>query len=324
MKLKSICMAIVACVFCANMAHGEINDKKIWQLIGNYDVADTVRKATTPEEFWERLRLSNPRFAKTSRSLNGKGDKDLKESLAQVTGNAVEYFSNVPTVARTYDFSEQVADGLGARAIDPKFSVTVTSENDLAIFGYPNGYLFMTGALYDMLRDHTVDATLLLSAETAHYVLQHAYEHAKWEKSRSKKIRLARILVGTVVAAAEIAAETALQADNDYYYYCEPSAPIGSAIMSAPVEAKYLMEYSPEQIIEADIVAYRFTKMKYGSGKKYIDALRTYGYFMEADHPATDKDYFTVADRIKVLEVLDDLVFDPAADNITASNEIQE
>lgn len=66
------------------------------------------------------------------------------------------------------------------------------------------------------------------------------------------------------------------------------------------------MHYSPRQILEADIVAYRFMQWATGSGDSYIRALQLAGNDIDATSGFEGTDYPTVAERVALLRYMRD------------------
>lgn len=280
----------------------EIPYVRMERIIAECDVADCVEFAPDAPSFWKNLQGTNRDYRKAAKSLAGKGDRDIKRQLIDVLSNCHSYFAGVPTRSDTYDLMETLAERMGIRATSPLTSFTVTQEPDIALFGYPNGYIFMSGALYSELEGDTLAIEALLASEAAHYALQHAYAHSKWEKKRHKRTRLLRILAASALAVGSAVAEQA----SDGWFPAEIGIGAATLVAISPISRRYTMSYTPQQMHEADIVAYRYMEWRHGSGESYIRALRRVGNDIDATSGIGGKDYPSVAERIALLEYMRD------------------
>ncbi len=262
-------LPLISALLIAIAAHAEMSEKRMAAIIAKYDVADMVMNAPDAGSFWIMLQMTNHDYHRVAKSLAGNGDRDIKRDLIGVLSECHNYFTNVPTRPEAYTLMESLADSMGIRSTSPLVSFSVTDEPDMALFGYPNGYIFMTGALYDEIRADTLATTALLASEAAHYALQHAYAHSKWEKSRKRRQRFWRILGASALAATSVVADVA----SDGYVPADIGVAAAVLVAASPIERRYTMHYSPRQILEADIVAYRFMQWATGSGDSYIRAL---------------------------------------------------
>ena len=303
MRLKITLIIVIAAMTLSGIARAErrYDDKDFAKIIEQYDVADTVMHAPTAGDFWLLLQSTDDRYRKISKSLGSNGDRDLKHDLIETLSNCDAYFRNVPTCNDLYDLSESLVEASGLRAINPLAILSFTQESDIAAFGYPNGYIFMTRPLYDQVGGSRTDLQGLLAAEGAHYALQHAYGHAKWEKSRRNRRRWARILGAIGITTAGIILEDQSQG---VFPGTEIGLMVGTAMVMSDTPARYNMQYTPKQIFEADIIAYRFMEWLGKGGRSYINTLRLAGYHIDAAN-YQGADCPTVAQRIALLEYLE-------------------
>jgi len=309
--MRSIFTVILAFLVAIPPVSAQINEQKIRNLISRCDVADTVLKASTHEQFWQLLQMSNKPYRKTVKSLRSGGDRDIKRELIQALSNSDAYFTTVPTRNLLYDRCETMISASGIRSVNPLATLTITDEHDIAAFGYPNGYIFITGALYDAVDGDSLILQSLLAAEEAHYALQHAYAHAKAEKQRRKRHRFWKIFGAAAITGASIVADQATEG----IFPAELGITAATLVAISDTPQRYKMDYTPEQIVEADIIAYRYMDLD-GNGHAYIDALRHIGYDLDASSGYYGKDYLSVADRIAILEYIAD---NPRPRNIKAN-----
>ncbi len=295
-------LPLISALLIAIAAHAEMSEKRMAAIIAKYDVADMVMNAPDAGSFWIMLQMTNHDYHRVAKSLAGNGDRDIKRDLIGVLSECHNYFTNVPTRPEAYTLMESLADSMGIRSTSPLVSFSVTDEPDMALFGYPNGYIFMTGALYDEIRADTLATTALLASEAAHYALQHAYAHSKWEKSRKRRQRFWRILGASALAATSVVADVA----SDGYVPADIGVAAAVLVAASPIERRYTMHYSPRQILEADIVAYRFMQWATGSGDSYIRALQLAGNDIDATSGFEGPDYPTVAERVALLRYMRD------------------
>lgn len=282
-------------------------------IIENNDVADVVMAAPDAATFWNMVRATDRHYPKTARSLaRSRSNRDIKRNMAMAMSACEQYFTAVPTDPGLYTFAETVVDRSGLRAVNPLAILSITLESDIAVFSYPNAYMFMTRPLYDQLQGDTVAATALVAAEGAHFVLQHSYANACREKSRARRRRVARFFSAAALVTAGVVLDQVTGADGSYCPYVPweaeyPFTAIASIVavgmVSADCSPRYSLLYSPEQIHQADIIAYRFMEWSGHGGRAYIEALRRVGFHIDASLPATGAP--DVAERIALLEYLD-------------------
>lgn len=277
-------------------AAARISEKQIIETVRRLDVADTVMHAPSRAQFWQLLQMSSKPYRDAVKSLRGGGDRDIKHKLIQTLADSEAYFANVPVRSNSYTLCERMIDSSGIRTSNPLATLTITDEKDISAFGYPNGYLFMTGALFDAVEGDSLALQGLLAAEEAHYALQHAYVHAKAEKKLARKHRFWKIFGATALAGASIIADEA----TDGMFPAELGITAAVMIGASDTPQRHRLDYTPDQIIEADIIAYRYMQLD-GNGSTYIDVLRRVGHDLDAT-AGYGKDYLTVADRIAILE----------------------
>ncbi len=276
------------------------DEKRYRKIIAECDVADIVTWSTTPAEFWTRLQMTNKNYHKASKSLSSNGDKDIKTDILTLLGECDYYFRNVPTREDLYEVSEGLVEWSGLRDVNPFTMLTFTRENDIAAFGYPNGYIFMTDAFYRAVDGDSTTMQAIFAAEAVHSVLQHVYSHSQWEKSRRKKARFWRIFGAVAVAATSIVID---QITDGYTPIIEIGTVVAASLATSDAGQRYMMLYTPLQVYEADIVAYRFMERFGQGGDSYINALRSIGYDLDAANPQ-GPDFPTVKDRINLLEYM--------------------
>lgn len=293
-------LTILLLLATAPMMCAELSEKAMKKIIIECDVADTVLNAPDSHAFWVLLQYTNREYYKTSKSLASNGDRDIKRELISVLSNCDQYFRTVPTRTDLYELSESLTETSGIRSVAPTATLTVTDDSDIATFGYPNGYIFFTDGLYRAVDGDSVTLSALLAAEGAHYALQHAYAHQKYEKKRRNRQRFWRIFGAVAITGASIALDNAT--DGDFPAEIGIATAVGLA--SLPVEYRYKMQYTPRQIHEADIVAYRFCQNIYGSGNPYISALYLVGNDLDATS-AHSVEAPSVAERIALLQYME-------------------
>ncbi len=297
---RYICHIVIACL-CVVAAQGQLSESKMRSIIERCDVADTVIHSTTSQDFWLNLQCTNSDYRSVAKSLASKGDKDVKRNLIHVLAESSEYFINVPVRSDAYDTMEHMATTMGIRAVSRTATFTVTQEPDIALFGYPNGYMYMSNGLYREIASDTMAIRAMLASEAAHYALQHAYGHARQEKKRDKRIRnVAMILNAALLVTSAITEQPAVGALTGM------GSDMAGIIADVPLKPRYTMTYTPRQVFEADIVAYRYMEWCAGSGEYYIDALSKVGFDIDAANVDKSKGYPTVSERLALLRYLHD------------------
>lgn len=296
--LLLLTLTVAICPAAASRIKGE---KDYIKIISRHDVADTVLRAPGNGAFWALVQQTTPGYAGVMKSMRGKGDKDIKRDMVTVLNSADDYFANVPARSDLAPGIDTLLARTGIRDINPLCILTVTREPDVALFSYPNGYIFITEPLYDMVQGDSTMLTAMVAAELAHYTLQHAYSHALWERSRRRKKRFWQGVASVAIASA--GALTAIAADAPATIYV--------GIGGGEITPKYYAQYTPEQILEADIIAYRYMQWAGYGGDAYIDMLRRVGYVIDASAAADPsyvphKDMPTIDQRIALLEYLRD------------------
>ncbi len=283
-RIVALAVALIAVV--VNTSAKSYSEKDFRKLIARYDVADTVMHAPSAGAFWSLLQRTNRNYLDAYKSLSGDGDKDLKRDMQALLAQCGEYFRNVPTRLDLEPMAEEVVQYSGLRAINPIAILSVTREPDVAFFGYSNGYIFMTEGLYNMVNGNPIDIQSLFACEAAHSALQHVYAHARWEKKRRNRARFWGIFGAAVLTTVTIAAtHDCPDCTVDAIWF---GAMLATMVINGTEQQRYLMQYTPEQIFEADIVAYRFMEWA-GYGDAYIRALQRAGYAMDAENPLGDE-----------------------------------
>ncbi len=296
---RVVTLILVAIV--ALSAFADDNERQFRKIIENCDVADVVMSAQDARSFWTLLQMTNEPYQKTAASLSSNGDRDLKRNMMSLLSQCDYYFTNVPVRSSFNRLSENIIEQSGLRGVNPFTILTVTDETDVASFSYPNGYIFLTGGFADVAHSDSLLMSAFVLSEGAHCVLQHAYAHVKWEKSRRNRINFWRKFTGVALAVGSALAE---ELSDGRVPIAELGLIGGMALVSSTVNNRYYMTYTPEQIFEADIVAYRFMQWSGVGGRTYIDALRRVGYHVDAN-TANDSDFPTLSRRIALLEYLD-------------------
>lgn len=300
--MKSRIIALLLAVTCVLAAAARNPEKDYRKLIERLDVADTVMNAPSAAAFWQLLQDTDPRYSKVARSMaSEKSNRDIKRNMIRTMAECDDYFLNVPSDPSLYGFAEQVMNSSGLRAVSPTAILSVTRESDIAAFSYPNGYFFITRPLYDALGGNPAAITAVIAAQGAHFVLQHAYDHACHEKSRRHRSRVARFFGAIAVAITGAVLDCA----TDWQYpFSEMASIVAMTMVAYDSAPRYTMLYTPDQIHQADIIAYRFMEWTGAGGRSYIDALRRVGYDIDAangsvaEAPPLDR-------RIALLEYLD-------------------
>lgn len=273
------------------------------KIINRYDVADTVMNAPDAGMFWQLLQTTDPQYRKTASSLaKDRKNRDIKRDMVSLMSSSRQYFATVPTDESLYDMNEMIMGRLGVRDVLPTAILSVTAENDVALFSYPNGYFFATRPLWEQVGSDTVAMTALMAAESTHFVLQHAYANAARQKSMARRKRLGRIFGAVALTAAGVIIDQAM--GNEWMPFTELASIVSVGLVSMDSNPRYTFHYSPEQTYQADIVAYRFMEWAGYGGRAYIDALRMAGFHLDAQsqQPADAPD---MATRISLLEYLD-------------------
>ena len=282
-RLLSLCLAVAVVMAATAKNYSEKDFRKI---LSRCDVADTVMHAPSAGAFWSLLQRTNSCYLDAYKSLSGDGDRDLKRDMEALLQQCGAYFRTVPTRLDLEPMAEEVVQFSGLRAVNPVAILSVTREPDAACFGYSNGYMFMTEGLYDLVNGNPIDIQSLFACEAAHSALQHIYAHARWEKKRRNRARFWAIFGAAVMTTATVIA-------SDGCPDCTVDAIwLGTMVVAEVVngteQPRYVMQYTPEQIFEADIVAYRFMEWA-GYGDAYIRALQRAGYAMDAENPLGDE-----------------------------------
>ncbi|MDO4319844.1 MAG: hypothetical protein Q4C34_04640 [Bacteroidales bacterium] len=275
------------------------SEKDYRKVIARYDVADTVLRAPDAGAFWSLVQQTTPHYSDVVKSLQGDGDRDIKREMVQVLFNAEYYFANVAARNDLANLADSMIIRSGIRDINPLCMLTVTRDNDVAAFGYPNGYIFMTGELVNAAAGDTTVLTAVLAGQLVHYTLQHAYDHALWERGRRRKKKFWKGVATAALVAADALAAAATDSPSIIYL------PVGSG----DIAPKYNTQYTPDQILEADIIAYRYMQWAGYGDNAYIDMLRRVGYAVEASAAASgenDKHMPRVDQRIAMLEYMRD------------------
>ncbi|MCD8296643.1 MAG: M48 family metalloprotease [Prevotella sp.] len=263
-------------------------EKEYVKLIQEYDIDSLAKTADNVNEFWNIVVTNNPRFAYLFKALND-STHFAKKAYRKVHENdeEIELFKqSISSISEYNDVLDKLQKDLGDYA---KLNMYVIDMGEINASADYEGNMLLDKNLF-VDDDFTYEMVLGICAhETAHYLLQHQlaaeYKIAKYD--RKNKI-IAGVSAGLDSTSAMVAAviggvkSDGLEERVDNY--------IDSAIKDTE---RFKYEYSREQEIEADIIAFRFLDYIGVGGDKYIAALevlkrKTIEFSSDkSDHPST-------------------------------------
>lgn len=254
-------------------------DKRAEKFVGKYDVAYEAKNLfeNSPEEFWRVAIDNNKRFAKFEKAIkkDGGAQKEAKEKWQELPRLYPQYDESIVESKQAYCDSLLQAMGISGLRLDCNLYVIDTDAIDLYTMLTDNGFaICLTEGLLSMKGINNDIVMGFVAHEFVHgayrHYLQKLFEDAK--KSRRDNLVAAMVVVGTVGAA--VAADALLPEANDngniYYFEGDKNITINNP---EPTPMKYAFAFSPDQVLEADLVAFRFLE-NMGCSGAYLDGLK--------------------------------------------------
>lgn len=292
------------------------SDKKLDELISRLDVKNYVEfiDRGNPANFWNAISENDETFQKLCHDLEKEKSMALKAQKSIAEMAAIDNAYNNPICIQSYDSLMTILkDGLYANSPDMSISafgvIPYYSPN---AFASPFGKIFITDLMLER-QNYDYNRLLGLAAhEMCHYILQHTFTRYYALNKRERRNTIIAAIGTTVVTAAHIygAAKTA---------EAGITLDVGPAIADAANDfnnaakaatENYHYEYSREQELQADIVAYRFLEWCGIGGEHYIEALKAL-QSRYSDIQESESDHPTTKYRIELLEYIHSGEYEP-------------
>ena len=262
--------------------------------------------------FWESVRLYSKEYRKIEKALSKKNiDNSLKESVNEYNRLSQSFESNRPDKFSPGQFTENLLDD-----IKQALGIYSTGVQDIYIFlssqtnafSAPDGYIYLTS---DLVSEFHYDKNLVIPVcahEVAHYICKHILAQA-WATARKEEenrgwaaltISLQNlILIGGDIYAASQGA-TVREMDPDAY------SRNNQAIINFFDTRSYFygFQYSREQELEADLIAYRFLEAIGLGGYAMIMALEMLNDPSDNQEDIATNDHPTTQYRIEFLKYI--------------------
>lgn len=282
-------------------------DKKILDFVGKYDVAYEAKNLPqdSPEEFWKTAIDCNKRFAKFQKDIkkNRGAEKEALKKWKELPRLYPSYDESIMHSRQAYCDSLLNSMGIPGLGLDCNLYIIDTDAPDLYTMLTDNGFaICMTKGLLAM-KGVDDDVTMgFVAHEFVHgayrHYLQKLYDDAR--KKRKDNALGVLAVVGTIGAVSAI--EAALPPDNgDVYYYEENNITINNPT-SEPL--KYAFRFSKNQVLEADLVAFRFLE-NMGCADAYLRGLKILSPVYESQ-PSGGEETVPIMSRINFIEYMEE------------------
>lgn len=283
-------------------------DKKIEKFVGKYDVAYEAKNLPqdSPEEFWKVAMENNKRFSKFEKNIK-KGRGAEKQALRE--------WNELPRLYPQYDesispswqpYCDSLLNVMGISGLDLGCNLYVIDTNavDLYTMLTENGFaICMTEGLISM---KGVDDDVVMGFVAHEFVhgayrhyLQKLYDDAR--KSRKNNIIMGMVAVGTIGAIVAIDAALPDDGRGDIYYFEENNTTINNP---APEPLKYAFLFSKDQVMEADLVAFRFME-NMGCQNAYLNGLKILSPVYETRYSGVEE-VLPITQRINFIKYMEE------------------
>ena len=269
----------LSCLFFFFVATTSAGERDWAKFIGKYDVASEAKElpADSPEEFWKTAIRYNYSFGKFRKDIKkGRGaEKEALHRLAELPKLYPGFDMAILQDWQPYCDSLLNVMGITEVTTECRLYVMNTPLPDVYTMLTDNGFaICLTEGLLDMkgMNDRTVIG--FVAHEFVHGVykqhLQKFYQEAK--KKRKDRLLEGMLFVGTVAAVTAVELTTPSPAHNGDTYYYEDNSEV-TIINNPPAPMKYNFLFTEDQVLEVDLVAYRFME-NLGCRNDYLDGLK--------------------------------------------------
>lgn len=253
-------------------------DKKIVGFVGKYDVSYEAKNVppASPGEFWKVAMDGNKRFAKFQKNIekNRGAEKEAIKKWKELPRLYPQYDGSIMQSCQAYCDSLLDYMGITGLGLDCGLYVIDSDAPDVYTMLTDNGFaICMTRGLLAMKGVDDNVAMGFVAHEFVHgaycHYLQKLYDDAR--QKRKDNILGAMVAVGVIGAVTAV--EATLPPDNrvgDDYYYEENNITVNNP---APEPLKYAFRFSKDQMLEADLVAFRFLE-NMGCPDAYLNGLK--------------------------------------------------
>lgn len=283
---------------------------------------DYIQKLDIPKElfsiprkdvssFWSKRHLYDKKIDKVFSAKS----KAAKNALIEYSNDLNCLKSKVPIDTLLDKKYEGLLDKLNSvfdfKGISPKLSIHIKDDNSFNAGTYPTGLILINTGLIEKL--DTMEIVAVLAHEMQHFVGLHTLNHIY---AVNKNIRDNKMLaeLGTGIVAGALAYTNI----NNAPYINQPQSQseqyVNSVVLASCAfnQAAYLatgdfvMSYSREQEIEADIAAYRFMQFIGEDPQIWVNVLKKIGEEEKENGTSkkNDGDHPSAKYRIEVLKYL--------------------
>lgn len=281
-------------------------NKKYDKILKDIDIVEYVKNVPigSYKEFWNSVVVNNKRMSEFKKAAEK--NTPAFQAARKDMGEAQMFVQIAIESQRTYDL-KKITDTLiaytGANTIWPKLTLDIVADDSPNAYCYPEGQVFITGALLDATNCDFGQLLGVFAHECAHVLLFHHYTSA-W--AIQKKL-ITNTAVAASVAAVNAMANAYAQAngavDNSSWDSVNrTTVQLANAAYDDAMH-RFRYKYARGEEYEADVIAYRFLEWCGIGGESYINALETIAkdddlyYGKDEDHPKT-------SDRVALLRYM--------------------
>lgn len=302
--------------------------KDYYKLIKKCDVVKEARwiELGSPAEFWNISINGNRQLEKFNKDIQkGKGaEKEALEAELKLPHFYPEYNEYVDRTLQGY--CDSIVADMGLDKLGVNFTFNIINSEHPNVFSAPTEDGFAVCLTDGLFRNEKVTDEIVkgyVAHEFAHGALRHQLRYLYREAKKKRKDRVwGAVLVGATVTA--VGAMECLLEDDTPVVYTVPlvSDKDGGSKRDGNVESAankvledlngnlknntllYSFNFTPEQIYEADMMAFRFLQ-NIGAADAYVDGLKILGARYDSQF-TTVPDHPTVSQRINFVKFVEE------------------
>lgn len=283
-------------------------EKEYEKLIGKYDVAAEAKaiQKNSPYEFWNTALENDERLLKFHKDMEKKrgAEKEASNRIANLPRFYPQYDESVIESAQGFCDTLLIDMGIADLGLNCSLHIVYSQEvNAFAVLTEDGFAMCITTGLISKKGVNYNIAMGYVAHEFVHGAFLH---HIRSAYAKAKEKRKNKLLGGITAGLTAVTAATEAYTAVTYGIptcrtdYGQIIRDIGDAAEISTL--KYSLNYSREQEIEADLLAYRFME-NLGCAEEFINGLRILGtqydelYSEYSDHP-------TIISRINFLKFI--------------------
>ncbi len=281
-------------------------NKKFDKILKDIDIVEYVRNVPigSYNEFWNSVVANNKRMAEFRKAAEK--NTTAFQAARKDMGEAQMYVQMAIKSQHTYDLkgiTDTLIAHVGANTIWPQLTLDIVADDSPNAYCYPEGQVFITGALLDATKYDFCQLLGVFTHECAHVLLLHHFTSAWAIQKKLITNQAVAASVSAINAMANAYAQANGAADNSSWDSVNrTTVQLANAAYDDAMH-RFRYKYARGEEYEADVIAYRFLEWCGYGGESYINALETIAkdddmyYGKDEDHPKT-------SDRVALLRYM--------------------